>query len=214
MSKKLPNRVREWRQARNYSLGDLYDLTGLTRSETSKIELGGRGLRFDKLLLLAAALQVPPQDLLHPADAKRDLASFPGDPSAVPPPPPKMDLKLRELGKLEPEAEPRAAPRETAVEVVPIRGLVRDDRITNLSEVIGQIQVALPFGMKGAYCVYSPGYGTWKPGDILIITPAVPARIGDVVIRHTAAGEGLIGVLERPPQAGETVHKVGATLLF
>lgn len=212
MSRKLPNRVREWRQKRGYSLSDIQELTGFTRSETSKIELGGRGLRHDKLTLLSAALQAPPRELVHLEDHEEALKGYPGDPAAVATPPPEMELKLRLRGKPLSNAGLASPARDGGAGRVPLCGMVQDGKVTRLGKVLDHKEIRLPI-MEGAYCVYNPGYvgDAIKPGDIMVITPGLPPKVGDVVFCRTG-DEGVFRILDKAPQPGEAVHKVGCIL--
>lgn len=59
-----PNRIREWRKAREWTVEELAEKTGLSVSYVSRLEHGARNLSLKNLNLFAAALEVAKSDLL------------------------------------------------------------------------------------------------------------------------------------------------------
>lgn len=206
---KLPNRVREWRNVRGMTLQDVFDLTGLNRSEVSKIELGRRGVaRPDKLVKLAAAFKVPPAELIWPEDHDEVFRNFPVDPYAVP----RLPGSDRDRDSALPfhPSTNMGGPLAS----VPILGMVANGKLTAMAEEVGRLSVQLPGGlMKGAYAVYNPTseFSGVKPGDMLVVTPAMPPKPGDlVIVRRDEAAE--IVLLDKPISGHVVVHKIGAVL--
>jgi transcriptional regulator with XRE-family HTH domain len=62
---KISNRIRELRENKNLSQGDIERRTGLIRSYLSRVENGHTVPSLDTLERLAAALEVPPYVLLY-----------------------------------------------------------------------------------------------------------------------------------------------------
>lgn len=59
-----PNRIREIRDSKGITIERLAELTGISVSHLSRMEGGTRNLSVNKLTIIAAALQVPKQDIL------------------------------------------------------------------------------------------------------------------------------------------------------
>lgn len=197
------NRVRDWRRTRGMTLENVYDLTGLNRSEVSKIEMERRPFRSDKCLALAKALRVAPRDLMRPddPDAEKLLRTLPVDPDQV-------------LGG---PTEPRKSAHLPAIPglvVVPIRGIPRGGKLEQMDVQFASIAVTLPNVHGGeAYAVLNPRSDILpiNPGDTLIVTPNMPAWFGDLVLVPDGAGTASIKVLQ-PNEAPEKAHKVSAIL--
>jgi transcriptional regulator with XRE-family HTH domain len=76
--------IREKRDARKMTQGDLADLVELSRASVTNIELGRQSLLLDQLYRFAAALRVRPEELL---------------------PPPNIESEQKEREKLSPKGE-------------------------------------------------------------------------------------------------------------
>lgn len=59
-----PNRIREIRDSKGITIERLSEMTGLSVSYLSRLEGGGRNLSVKNLTVIAAALDVPKQDIL------------------------------------------------------------------------------------------------------------------------------------------------------
>lgn len=71
----LPNRIRELRNARGWTLGQLGDRIGCGTTYLSNIERGERELSFYWMKRLAKAFKVEPADLLTAKDNSRSLTA-------------------------------------------------------------------------------------------------------------------------------------------
>lgn len=76
----LPNRIREWRQRREYTLAELAAEIGTTQTHLSRLELGDRPLTIEWMERIARKLDVHVGDLLRrehnpglPTDRERRL---------------------------------------------------------------------------------------------------------------------------------------------
>lgn len=77
MTKKLlnpPNRLREQRKKKNYTLQQLSGMTGLDTGYLSKLELGDRPLKIEHMRSIAKILGVDPGDLLNASDNPTSLS--------------------------------------------------------------------------------------------------------------------------------------------
>lgn len=63
-----PNRIREWREAREMTQEQLGDAIGLTKVQISRMELGSRGLLLEWMQRIAVVLEVTTADLLKADD--------------------------------------------------------------------------------------------------------------------------------------------------
>ena len=66
----LPNRIREHREARDMTIEELAEATGLSVSYVSRLEKGERNLSVRNMNLIAHALTVAPGDLLPSAEER------------------------------------------------------------------------------------------------------------------------------------------------
>ena len=80
----IADRLREFREERKLSQGDLEKRTGLLRSHLSRVENGHTTPSLDTLEKLAQALEIPLYQLLYDGDA--------------PPPPPPVSSKIAAIG--------------------------------------------------------------------------------------------------------------------
>jgi transcriptional regulator with XRE-family HTH domain len=68
----LGRAIRERREQQRMTQGELADLVGLSRASITNIELGRQSVLVDQLCRFAAALGVPPADLLQRAPSRRE----------------------------------------------------------------------------------------------------------------------------------------------
>lgn len=63
--KNFPNRLREWRMARGYSLKKLGELTAQKHQSVARHETGENQITLDQMQLYAKALSIKPEELLN-----------------------------------------------------------------------------------------------------------------------------------------------------
>lgn len=73
---KAPNRIREWREARDFTLEGLAEAAGFSPSYMSRMESGVRNVSIKNLLKIASALDVSVRDLVPNAPIQADLVGY------------------------------------------------------------------------------------------------------------------------------------------
>jgi transcriptional regulator with XRE-family HTH domain len=74
MNWRTPNRLRMWRTEQGFSLDELADLTGLSKSMLSRLERGERGLSAAAKVKIARRLEVPIRELFEVEPVEGTLA--------------------------------------------------------------------------------------------------------------------------------------------
>jgi len=180
---KMPNRIRELRMAKNWTIQKLADLVGTSNQQIGRLEKGERKLTQDWMNRIGEALGVDPKELLPGAESP-----------AVPP---------------EPEGEPEASDAEVAeglvVGALPFRN--QYDRIPVLATARGGLDqemfvddgpidhIPRPRSLEGvadAYAMAVAGdsmFPMFRHGNILHVNPhrRPAAGMGVVVWKHTKA---------------------------
>lgn len=178
------NRIREFRQARGWTLQQLADAAGTTKSQIDKLEKGERRLTVDWLMRLAPHLDCDPRDILQ-IQAQHISAS--------PPPAPLSSFN----GSLLPMPS------------LPVRGVARGGTAQEIHWTDGPIdQVPRPHYLahvKDAYAVYVVGDSMvpmYRPRQLLFINPYKPPVPGSGVVLTLKDGAALVKEYVRQKVAG------------
>jgi len=170
------NRIREYRQARGWSLQRLADAAGTSKGQIDKLEKGARRLTVDWMVRLAKPLQCDPRDFMgDAAQEKFQSLHFGGG---------------------------NTAKNQASGALIPVRGLVRGKNKSDFVLTPGAVDyVARPYYLahaKDAYAFYVADDGMapmYRRRQLLFVNPyKLPSAGGGVVILGKK-GEVLIRVL-------------------
>lgn len=183
------NRIREHRQARGWTLQQLADASGTTKSQIDKLEKGERRLTVDWLLRLAKPLGCDPRDLLATGPAAlSSLLPQAVQGSLVPPP------------------------------TLPVRGAARGGLAQEMYWTDGPIdQVPRPYYLahvRDAYAVYVVGDSMapmYRPRQLLFVNPYKPPVSGSGVVITLANGGVLIKEFMRQKPTGIVLREYQPT---
>lgn len=186
------NRIRDYRQARGWTLQQLAEASGTTKSQIDKLEKGERRLTVDWLMRLATPLNCDPRDLLVMDSAAPSLS-----------PPPTLQAMH---GSLLPAA------------TLPVRGAARGGAAQEMFLTDGAIdQVPRPHYLahvKDAYAVYVVGDSMspmYRPRQLLFINPYKLPVAGSGVVITQPSGAVLIKEFVRQKPTGVVLREYQPT---
>lgn len=156
------NRIREWRQTRGWSLQQLADASGTSKSQVDKLEKGERRLTVDWMLRLARPLGCDPRDLMQSESKSFQPVRFGSD----------------------------GAKRDGHSEIlIPVRGAARGGKQQEMFLADGPIDhVPRPYYLshsKDAYAIYVIGNSMapmYRPRQLLFVSPYKPPSPGNGVV--------------------------------
>lgn len=157
----MTNRIREWRQTRGWSLQQLADASGTSKSQIDKLEKGDRRLTVDWMVRLAKPLGCDPRDLMREA--------------------PNANQNFQPV---------RFAAASSAAEaLIPVRGAARGGTQQQMFLGDGAIDhVPRPYYLshtKDAYALYVVGSSMapmYRPRQLLFVNPYKPPAPGAGVV--------------------------------
>jgi phage repressor protein C with HTH and peptisase S24 domain len=166
------NRIRELRQARGWSLQQLADASGTSKSQIDKLEKGDRRLTVDWMVRLAKPLKCDPRDLMgelaNTVSRKFESVKFAGNVSG-------------------------------AAALIPVRGAARGGAKQEMFLADGPIDhVPRPYYLahvKDAYAIYVVGNSMvpmYRPRQLLFINPYKLPSPGNGVVITDKKGAVLI----------------------
>ncbi len=163
-TKLYPNRIREWRERRGFSMQGLADRASTGKSQIDKLERGDRRLTMDWMVRLSVALDCAPADLLPE--------------SCVPSP----NDRRAEGGRF-------AYPSPDRHDLVPVRSAARGGFAEEMHLADGPIDyVPRPHYLAHAhdtYAIYVVGESMvpmYRPGQLLFVNPYKPPTPGRGVV--------------------------------
>ncbi len=164
------NRIREFRTARDWSLQQLAEASGTSKSQIDKLEKGERRLTVDWMVRLAKPLACDPRDLMAPQTGDRDFE------------PVRFGAAIHSNANL-----------------IPVRGAARGGERQEMFLADGPIDyVPRPYYLahvKGAYALSVVGNSMvpmYRPRQLLFINPYKLPSSGNGVIVTDAKGAVLI----------------------
>lgn len=180
------NRIREWRQTRGWTLQQLADGTGTSKSQIDKLEKGERRLTVDWMVRLAKPLGCDPRDL---------LASMP----------PHKPVKF---------GTGPAPVSQSSFATLPVRGAARGGKAQEMFLADGAIDhVPRPHYLahvKDAYAIYVVGNSMvpmYRPRQLLFINPYMPPVTGSGVVITQPNGAVLIKEFVKQKNTGVVVRE-------
>jgi len=162
-----PNRIRQWRDARRWTLAELARRVGTSAQQMGRLEAGTRRLTQDWMVRIAGALAVMPQDLLPEAVAGAGKAAE-VDARGVPLQMLPAGLGARDLPVY---ASAQGGPTGMIIDSHPTDWVLRPQPLLRVQK---------------AFAVYVVGDSmepVYEPGDLLLVHPGLPpARGRDVLL--------------------------------